>query len=171
MFVGGRRGTNAYLLGSEKVWTCADLCGRRGKGGGVISAIAPRGAADRNNMLGMMLVTTRRPKGKDVLNVLVEEGLTIKKELLRRIVIERCSKVQWSWSLRRGEWSSRRRCRSPEKIQKCKSHAHGGPSIRSVNWLMESACGKEARALIDYLNSFTTFCRLRRFVGGGSTRW
>ncbi|HPA45619.1 MAG TPA: ADP-forming succinate--CoA ligase subunit beta [bacterium] len=65
--------------------------GGRGKGGGVKLATSPAEARQiAEQMLGMTLVTHQTgPEGKKVLQVLVEEGLEIERELYLGMVIDR----------------------------------------------------------------------------------
>ncbi len=82
----------ARELGADSVVIKAQIhAGGRGKGGGVKIANTPRQAREiANAMLGMTLVTPQTgPDGKEVLKVLVEEGLPIDKELYVGVTIDR----------------------------------------------------------------------------------
>ncbi len=95
----GRVATNAEEaeqitkdLGTNVVVVKAQIhAGGRGKGGGVKIAKSPSEAKDlAQNMLGMQLVTHQTgPEGKKVLQVLIEQGLEIEKEMYLGIVIDR----------------------------------------------------------------------------------
>ncbi len=82
----------AKELGSDVVVIKAQIhAGGRGKGGGVKLAKSPEEAKKiAGEILGMNLVTHQTgPEGKEVLKVLVEEGLPIKQELYIGVVIDR----------------------------------------------------------------------------------
>ncbi|HOJ59692.1 MAG TPA: ADP-forming succinate--CoA ligase subunit beta [bacterium] len=82
----------ARELGTDTVVIKAQIhAGGRGKGGGVKIAKTPRQAREiANAMLGMTLVTPQTgPEGKEVLKLLVEEGLPIEKELYVGVTIDR----------------------------------------------------------------------------------
>ncbi|MDP8245099.1 MAG: ADP-forming succinate--CoA ligase subunit beta [Candidatus Hinthialibacter antarcticus] len=84
----------AKELGSDVVVVKAQIhAGGRGKGGGVKLAKSPDEAKKlAGEILGMNLVTHQTgPEGKEVLKVLVEEGLPIKQELYIGVVIDRAS--------------------------------------------------------------------------------
>lgn len=150
----------AYLLGSEKVVVKAQIhAGGRGKGGGVKIANSPREARQiANNMLGMNLVTHQTgPQGKEVLKVLVEEGLPIKKELYVGIVIDRAANRPVVMVSSEGGMEIEEIARkSPEKI--LKSHIAG--SWRLLPFQARKLAygvgleGREARAMIDFLIKF-----------------
>lgn len=81
-------------LGSDVVVVKAQIhAGGRGKGGGVKLAKSPEEAKKlAGEILGMKLVTHQTgPEGKEVLKVLIEEGLPIKQELYIGVVIDRAS--------------------------------------------------------------------------------
>ena len=82
----------AKELGTDVVVVKAQIhAGGRGKGGGVKLAKSPQEAREiAKEILGMQLVTHQTgPEGKEVLQVLVEEGLPIKKELYIGVAIDR----------------------------------------------------------------------------------
>ena len=82
----------ARELGTSMVVVKAQIhAGGRRKGGGVKIANSPEEAKEiARNMLGMQLVTHQTgPEGKKVLQVLVEEGLSIERELYLGVVIDR----------------------------------------------------------------------------------
>jgi succinyl-CoA synthetase beta subunit len=84
--------TIAKELGGGTVVVKAQIhAGGRGKGGGVKVVKGPDAAADAaKNMLGMKLVTYQTgPDGQKVGRVLVEEGLSISRELYLGLVIDR----------------------------------------------------------------------------------
>ena len=88
-------GTIARRLGGDAVVVKAQIhAGGRGKGGGVKVARAPE-EAERiaKAMIGMRLVTHQTgPEGRTVSRVLVEEGLTIERELYLGLVLDRAAR-------------------------------------------------------------------------------
>ncbi|MBN2327772.1 MAG: ADP-forming succinate--CoA ligase subunit beta [Candidatus Omnitrophica bacterium] len=150
----------AYLLGSEKVVVKAQIhAGGRGKGGGVKIASSPREALQiANNILGMNLVTHQTgPKGKEVLKVLVEEGLPIKKEFYVGIVIDRSVNSPVVMLCSEGGVEIEEVAqRSPEKIQKVRITCTGKLLPYQARTLVYSSGlkGREARAMIDFLLKF-----------------
>jgi succinyl-CoA synthetase beta subunit len=92
VFAAADAGVAAKQLGGGSVVVKAQIhAGGRGKGGGVKVVKGPdeavRAAAD---MIGMRLVTHQTgPSGQVVQRVLVEQGLTIKRELYLGIVLDR----------------------------------------------------------------------------------
>jgi len=82
----------AKELGGGRVVVKAQIhAGGRGKGGGVRLAKSPEEVEEiAKQMLGMKLVTHQTgPEGKEVKRVLIEEGMSIAKELYLGIVIDR----------------------------------------------------------------------------------
>ncbi len=112
----------ANELGSEVVVVKAQIhAGGRGKGGGVKLAKSSAEAKElAQTILGMKLVTHQTgSQGKEVLKVLIEEGLPIKKELYIGIVIDRATEqVVVMASSEGGVEIEEVAARSPEKILK-----------------------------------------------------
>lgn len=112
----------ANELGSDVVVVKSQIhAGGRGKGGGVKLAKSSAEAKElAQTMLGMNLVTHQTgPQGKEVLKVLIEEGLPIKKELYIGIVIDRATEqVVVMASSEGGVEIEEVAARSPEKILK-----------------------------------------------------
>jgi succinyl-CoA synthetase beta subunit len=82
----------ARELGSDKVVVKAQIhAGGRGKGGGVKLADSPEEARQlADQILGMTLVTHQTgPEGKEVKQLLIEEGLDIAQELYLGILVDR----------------------------------------------------------------------------------
>ena len=109
-------------LGSDVVVVKAQIhAGGRGKGGGVKLAKSPQEAQSlAEEMLGMQLVTHQTgPEGKDVLRVLIEEGLPIKKELYIGVVIDRATESPVVMASSEGGVEIEEvAARNPEKIHK-----------------------------------------------------
>jgi len=83
---------NATELGSQVMVVKAQIhAGGRGKGGGVKIAKSVQEVKDlANKMLGMKLVTHQTgPEGKEVKRLLIEEGISIARELYLGIVLDR----------------------------------------------------------------------------------
>lgn len=112
----------AKELGSPVVVVKAQIhAGGRGKGGGVKLAKSPAEAKEiASTMLGMNLVTHQTgPEGKEVLQVLVEEGVAIKKELYLGVVIDRVTESPVVMASSEGGVEIEEVAeRSPEKILK-----------------------------------------------------
>ncbi len=109
-------------LGSDLVVVKAQIhAGGRGKGGGVKLA---RSAEEARNfaqaMLGSKLVTHQTgPEGKEVLKVLIEEGLPIKQELYIGVVIDRAAECPVVMACSEGGVEIEEiAARTPEKILK-----------------------------------------------------
>ncbi len=81
----------AARLGGTVVVKAQIHAGGRGKGGGVKLASSPSEAEElAQKMLGMMLITHQTgPEGRKVRQVLIEEGLRIKKEFYLGILVDR----------------------------------------------------------------------------------
>ena len=82
----------AKKLGTDVVVVKAQIhAGGRGKGGGVKLAKSPQEAEKHaDNILGMTLVTPQTgPEGRLVKKVLIEEGMSIAKELYMGILVDR----------------------------------------------------------------------------------
>ena len=112
----------AKELGTDVVVVKAQIhAGGRGKGGGVKLAKSPQEAREiASQMLGMNLVTHQTgPEGKEVLKVLIEEGLPIKKELYIGVVIDRASECPVVMASSEGGVEIEEvAAKSPEKILK-----------------------------------------------------
>ncbi len=95
--------------------------GGRGKGGGVKIARSPDEAEElARQMIGMTLVTHQTgPEGREVLRVLIEEGLDIEREFYLGIVVDRASKKPVFMASREGGVEIEEvAARSPELILK-----------------------------------------------------
>ena len=93
-FSAAEAGEIARRLGTKVVVVKAQIhAGGRGKGGGVKLARSPDEAEQlARQMLGMNLVTHQTgPEGKQVVRVLVEQGLDIARELYLSILIDRAA--------------------------------------------------------------------------------
>ncbi len=112
----------AKELGTDVVVVKAQIhAGGRGKGGGVKLAKSPQEAREiAKEILGMQLVTHQTgPEGKEVLQVLVEEGLPIKKELYIGVAIDRVTECPVVMASSEGGMEIEEvAARSPEKILK-----------------------------------------------------
>ncbi|MBN1349112.1 ADP-forming succinate--CoA ligase subunit beta [candidate division KSB1 bacterium] len=112
----------AENLGSDKVVVKAQIhAGGRGKGGGVKLADTPAEAEKiAQQMLGMTLVTHQTgPEGKTVRKILVEEGLSIQRELYVGIVLDRSrSQLVVMASTEGGMEIEKVAAETPEKILK-----------------------------------------------------
>lgn len=110
-------------LGSDVTVVKAQIhAGGRGKGGGVKLARSPEEARElASQILGMQLKTHQTgPEGKEVLKVLIEEGLPIKKELYIGVVIDRATESPVVMASSEGGVEIEEVAeRSPEKILKC----------------------------------------------------
>ncbi|MEW6234282.1 MAG: ADP-forming succinate--CoA ligase subunit beta [Candidatus Omnitrophota bacterium] len=130
--------------------------GGRGKGGGVKLAKSPAEAEElAGKILGMKLVTHQTgSEGKEVLKVLVEEGLPIKRELYIGIVIDRASEgVVVMASSEGGMEIEEVAARSPEKILKAKVDRGAGFQAFQARSLAYGIGleGKEALACASFL--------------------
>ncbi len=111
----------AAELGGTVVVKAQIHAGGRGKGGGVKLAKSPEEAEKiAKAMLGMKLVTHQTgPQGKEVHQVLVEEGLAIERELYLGIVLDRAKKqLVFMASTEGGVEIEKVAAETPEKILK-----------------------------------------------------
>jgi succinyl-CoA synthetase beta subunit len=114
--------TVAQELGGGTVVVKAQIhAGGRGKGGGIKLAHNPTDAYEiANSMIGMQLVTHQTgPEGKRVNKVLVEQGLSIARELYVGIVLDRSvSQLVMMASTEGGVEIEKVAAETPEKILK-----------------------------------------------------
>ncbi len=147
----------ARELGTDVVVVKAQIhAGGRGKGGGVKLAKSPEEARDlAKEMLGMKLVTHQTgPEGKEVLQVLVEEGLPIKQELYIGVVVDRTTEGPVVMASAEGGVEIEEvAAKSPEKILKANVDKSAGFSAFQARQLAFGIglTGKEALTCAGFL--------------------
>src|SRR5437764_537159 len=158
-------GVAARLGGGTVVVKAQIHAGGRGKGGGVKVVRGPDEARDAaQKMIGMTLVTYQTgPAGQIVQRVLIEQGLSIKRELYLGLVLDRTTeRLVLMVSSEGGVEIEKVAAESPEKIFKAFIHPGIGLSAYQA-WQLAFSLGLEGAQVAEAVRMITAM--YKAFVG------